>query len=60
MRVIEDQSGYKLNIGTHPDFVRQNEITKLCGDPSLLLASTRYAPMYDLEDTIRWMLNKNL
>ncbi len=49
-------SGHELVVEVNPDFVRPDEVHRLCGDPGKLeacLGGLEYRP---LEDTLRWML----
>jgi GDP-6-deoxy-D-talose 4-dehydrogenase len=50
-------SGHKLEIRINPDFVRTNEVHRLCGDPGKLEACLGKLEHPTLEDTLQWMLS---
>jgi len=50
-------SGHDLQVNVNPDFIRANEVHRLCGNPAKLeacIGALQYPP---LEDTLRWMLS---
>jgi GDP-6-deoxy-D-talose 4-dehydrogenase len=53
---LEKLSGHALEVRVNPQFVRANEIQRLCGDPTKLLSVTGPLSVPDLEDTLSWML----
>lgn len=53
-------AGRKLRIEVNPRFVRENELSKLCGDPSKLRSWIGEWDTPSLEETLHWMLNGNL
>lgn len=50
-------TGHNLQINVNPDFVRSNEIHRLCGSPAKLEACIGQLQHPPLEDTLRWMLS---
>ena len=49
-------TGHHPELKVNPAFVRANEVTRLCGDPSKLHQTVGPLPDYDLEATLGWML----
>lgn len=49
-------SGYRPQIRVNPDFVRANEVQRLCGNPAKLEACIGKVEHATLEDTLEWML----
>ena len=49
-------TGHTLDVQVNPAFVRANEVHRLCGNPTQLLACTGPSPGYALSDTLQWML----
>ena len=49
-------TGHELDVKVDPQFVRANEIHRLCGDPSRLQAVAGPLPTYTLRETLAWML----
>lgn len=49
-------TGYRPHIRANPDFVRANEVKRLCGDPAKLEACIGKIQHPPLEDTLGWML----
>lgn len=56
LAMLRDLTGHALDVEVDPQFVRTNEIHRLCGDPAKLLAATGPLPTYALRDTLSWML----
>lgn len=59
-QVVETLSrltGHNLEIRVNPDFVRENEVHRLCGDPQKLESCLGTLKHRALEDTLQWMLN---
>ncbi|MBK4733376.1 NAD-dependent epimerase/dehydratase family protein [Noviherbaspirillum pedocola] len=56
--LLSSISGHKIETKVNPAFVRANEIHRLCGDPSRLLAMTGPIEIPDLADTLTWMLDQ--
>ena len=54
--LLEKISGHALDIIINPQFIRANEIARLCGDANLLDQCIGYLPLHSLEDTLSWML----
>jgi nucleoside-diphosphate-sugar epimerase len=51
-------TGHEIEVHVNPDFVRANEIHRLCGDPAKLIGIAGQIPMPSLSDTLTWMLAK--
>jgi GDP-D-mannose dehydratase len=54
---MEVISNTKIEVNINKDFVRENEIKKLCGDPSKLHNILKFNPKYNLDNTLQWMFN---
>lgn len=52
-------TGHDLLVNVNPDFVRANEVHRLCGNPAKLEACIGPLQHPPLEDTLRWMLSAN-
>jgi len=50
-------TGHDLQIKVNPDFVRANEVHRLCGNPAKLEACIGPLQHPPLEETLRWMLS---
>ncbi|EIL87407.1 NAD-dependent epimerase/dehydratase family protein [Rhodanobacter sp. 115] len=48
-------AGYAIDVEVNPEFVRDNEVHRLGGDPSLLQQRVGTLPDHDLVETLRWM-----
>lgn len=55
--LLNELTGHELEIRVNPDFVRENEVHRLCGDPSKLEARLGGIDHPSLADTLRWMLD---
>jgi nucleoside-diphosphate-sugar epimerase len=53
--MMADIAGYKINVHVNPAFVRANEVVRLVGDNSRLVAATGPLAGVPLADTLRWM-----
>ena len=51
-------TGHQIDVKINPDFVRPNEVHKLCGNPQKLQAATGPLPNFSLQDTLKFMLEK--
>lgn len=56
LATLRDLTGHELDVKVDPQFVRANEIHRLCGDPSKLHAAAGPLPAYTLRETLAWML----
>jgi len=57
IEICEELTGHKIKIIVNPDFVRPNEIKKLCGDISLLNSVINcQQENIPLRETLKWML----
>lgn len=52
-------TGHDLLVNVNPDFVRANEVHRLCGSPAKLEACIGPLQHPPLEDMLRWMLSAN-
>jgi nucleoside-diphosphate-sugar epimerase len=50
-------AGYTIDVRVNPDFVRDNEIIKLCGDDTLLKKLIDVSERKSIQDTLMWMYN---
>ena len=53
---LEALTGHRMDIHVNPQFVRQNEVHELLGDPSKLLQAVGSLPAPSLSGTLQWML----
>lgn len=58
MQILVHLTGHDAQALVNPAFVRPHEISRLCGDPSKLLACLGPLPSFDLRDTLDWMLQE--
>ena len=49
-------SGHSIEVRVNPAFLRSDEVKRLCGNPAKLEAATGSAPLIELPQTLRWML----
>jgi len=49
-------TSHNLQINVNPDFIRANEVHRLCGNPALLEACIGQLQHPPLEETLQWML----
>lgn len=56
LQLLEKVSGHHVTVRVNPAFIRTNEVHRLHGDPTKLLACTGPLQSHSLEDTLRWML----
>jgi nucleoside-diphosphate-sugar epimerase len=49
-------TGHEIQIKVNPDFIRPNEVHRLCGSPAKLEACIGKLQHPSLEETLRWML----
>lgn len=52
---MNDIAGYAIEVNINPEFVRENEITRLQGDNKYLQQLINFVPSIPLEDTLLWM-----
>lgn len=52
-------TGHDIQINVNPDFIRANEVHRLCGNPAKLEACIGKLQHPPLEETLRWMLLGN-
>lgn len=48
-------AGYEIEVQVNPEFVRANEIPRLCGDNSRICSSTKWHPCISLDTTLEDM-----
>ena len=56
--MIKDISGHDFNVTVNPAFVRNNEVKMLWGDRTKIESLYGQHPVYDLRNTLAWMLGK--
>ena len=60
LALLSELTGHKPQVTVNPAFVRANEVTRLCGDPSILQALAAAfgtaLPDHALRQTLSWML----
>lgn len=56
LNMASDITGHRLDVRVNPDFIRQNEVKRLCGDNSKLKKILSASVAYELSDTLLWML----
>ena len=56
VEALQSLTGHLLDIRDNPEFVREGEVHKLCGNPSKLLATVGQLKQYSLLQTLSWML----
>ncbi|MBA6365075.1 NAD-dependent epimerase/dehydratase family protein [Colwellia sp. BRX8-4] len=54
---LNELSGYTIDVRVNPDFVRDNEIIRLCGDDQLLRTIIDIDDRKSIKETLRWMYN---
>ena len=57
--ILQDLTGHRIDVQVDPALVRQNEVHRLCGDPSRLQQAIGAAGVYSLKDTLSWMLSNS-
>ena len=59
IKILEDITGYKLNIKNSNSLLRKNEILKSIGDCSLISATYNWHPEFKIKDSLEWILSDN-
>jgi nucleoside-diphosphate-sugar epimerase len=54
---LNELAGYTIDVRVNPDFVRENEIIRLCGDDQLLQTFIDIDERKSIKETLRWMYN---
>jgi nucleoside-diphosphate-sugar epimerase len=54
--MLTEITGHHLDVQVNPDFVRVNEVHRLCGSAQKLMACTGQLLPYTLQETLEWML----
>jgi nucleoside-diphosphate-sugar epimerase len=57
IEALKKITGHDLQVNVNPDFIRANEVYRLCGNPVKLEACIGALQHPPLEDTLRWMLS---
>lgn len=52
---MQEISDHKIEITINDNFIRDNEIKELGGDPSNIQKSINYIKKYNIRDTLKWM-----
>lgn len=58
--LCEKITGHKINIQINPEFIRANEVRELTGDNGRLKQHIRNWKMWELEETLEWMLHEEV
>ena len=53
---LTELTGHHIQVQVNPDFVRANEINRLCGSPAKLIQTLGTLPAMTLRDTLQTML----
>jgi len=56
VEALQSLTGHRIETKDNPEFVREGEVHKLCGDPSKLRAVVGIQEKYTILQTLRWML----
>jgi len=56
VQALQSITGHNIEIKDNPEFVREGEVHKLCGDPSKLFSTVGLLEQYSLLQTLSWML----
>ncbi|PIT24909.1 GDP-mannose 4,6 dehydratase [Snodgrassella alvi] len=56
INICEKITGYDLKVKTNLDYIRQNEITKLCGNNAFLQTIIKPSIKFSIIETLQWML----
>jgi nucleoside-diphosphate-sugar epimerase len=56
MGVLSGITGHLMDVQVNPAFVRANEVHRLCGSAQKIRECVSDLPVYELEDTLQWML----
>ena len=56
LEMLTQLTGHRIEVDVDPQFVRANEVHRLCGDPALLDAAIGPVRRYGLQETLQWML----
>jgi nucleoside-diphosphate-sugar epimerase len=59
LSLLEGVTGHKIEIKINQDFVRPNDMKELKGDPHQLYSLIEKKKIYNLRDTLEWMLDEN-
>lgn len=57
LALVAELSGHDMMVSVNPEFVRQNEVHVMKGDPSLLETLVGSLEMPPIRDTLSWMLD---
>ncbi len=57
INMASHKTGHALTIKIEPSLIRNNELIRLVGDPSIMKSKLDNIPRYSLEDTLQWMLD---
>lgn len=59
LSMLEKMTAHKIDVQVNQDFIRNNEVISLSGDPKKLQSVAPELKVYDLESTLSWMLGKS-
>lgn len=54
--LLTELTGHRIQVQVNPNFVRANEIHRLCGSPEKLIRALGALPPAELRETLHWML----
>lgn len=60
IQLLTELTGHHIGININPNFVRSNEIHRLCGDPEKLRRTIGTIESPKLLDTLQWMLSNHV
>jgi nucleoside-diphosphate-sugar epimerase len=58
MAVLSEITNHEMKININPALVRMNEVLRLCGSTQKLNATIGEIPLFDLKQTLLWMLKQ--
>lgn len=56
--ILSNITSHKVKVRINPDYVRPNELRRLCGDPTKIQQTIGVLQKYELIDTLTWMLKE--
>lgn len=57
LAMLGELTGHRIDVRVNPEFVRANEIQRLCGNPARLMAAVGELVAPPLRSTLSWMLD---
>lgn len=56
IQFLTEMTGHTIEVKVNPKLIRENEVHRLCGDPTKLHQCIGYVPQYELQDCLKRML----